>query len=197
MSTINLILTFIAGLLLGLVLGANLYAQFPSEFSSLLAVQPKTSLPGDIAAKTPVAPKKAIDIENAPPIVPDAYFCPTVKVIKANLKTDKNWHDQGLLWSFDHRSFDVQDNIRFGRALLRQSNSELVCYYTWPNPEDKKTRHWLTVSLNLTYNQKATPLGSHWSEQNGFNQLLNKKKDKSYTACNSTLVKTCAFKIGR
>jgi hypothetical protein len=179
MNQLASLLAFVAGALLGIIVGANGLYLAPNAFSSLL-------LP---LSATTQRKQQTVKVSE------ETYFCPSQSVILANIKQLGNWRNQGLEWSFDHRVWQPKTALRFERALFKRDTNALTCYYVWPNPQRKKTKRWLTLSLNLAYNQAIKPIGKQWTRANGLNSLMQDAGSRHYKACNSTLEKSCAFKL--
>lgn len=189
----NLYLGFISGIIFGVVIGVNMSHFFPTQTKLLVVTQTNGSA---VLADSAGIAQETLRTEQAAQLVTNKiYFCPDAATVYAHIKQAGNWRDQGLQWSFDHRIWEPDNRLRFERMLLKKSVNELSCYYVWPDPRNAKTKRWLTLSLQVDYNQVIEREGKHWNRGTGLNKLLKRSADRSYAACNATSVRACAFSI--
>ena len=199
MKHTNLYLGFISGIIIGIVVGVNGHYFLPKYAKFLLVAssteKSQTSLIDENTNHAAIEQERALRQASAQRVANKIYFCPSVDTIYKNIKKSGNWQDQGLTWSFDHRVWEPTKRLRFERVLIKKVSNELSCYYVWPDPSHVKTKRWLTVTLNVDYDQVVKREGLHWNKNTGLNKLLKEKAHRSYISCNATAIRSCAFSV--
>ncbi|MCW8386726.1 hypothetical protein OQJ18_09135 [Fluoribacter dumoffii] len=109
----------------------------------------------------------------------ELYFCPPAQEVVKHQYNPEAFQVGTLFWQMDYQGWKAPEKIGFMQALVNSSNN-LVCYYHWPNPDDKGTYLWMTIHLSPSVNQIVQPYGEYWT------------KKESEVLCNSG-VDACAF----
>nr|WP_255666659.1 MULTISPECIES: hypothetical protein [unclassified Legionella] len=105
------------------------------------------------------------------PITETLHFCPPPQIVREHQYNPEVFQVEKLYWQMDYQGWKAPDKVGFMQALINENNN-LVCYYRWPNPEDKGTYLWMTIHLSPSVNQLVKPYGSYWTIQKEEKQAL-------------------------
>ncbi|PJD93514.1 MAG: hypothetical protein CK423_07080 [Legionella sp.] len=121
--------------LLGMILGCYNHEWIRSSIASLLRLTPKV-----------------------------VHYCPSPSIVKNHQYHSGAFEENHLSWQMMYQLWESSQEISFMQALIKDNDS-LVCYYNWPNPQNKENYLWLTVQLSPEANQAVQPAGLHWSKE--------------------------------
>ncbi len=112
---------------------------------------------------------------------PMRHYCPSPPFANQSspfVEDQLAWHVEAQIWK-------APQEISFMQALIKDNNA-LVCYYRWPNPQEKGTYLWLTVELSLNADQIIKPAGLKWK---------NELNDNTNVSLCTSGIQSCPFSL--
>lgn len=102
----------------------------------------------------------------------DVYACPSPSIAQAHQYDAGQFQAGNAYWQTDFHGWEAPEKIGFMQVLIDKTHN-VICYYRWPNPQDKGSNLWMTIHWVPDGQHIPKPYGPYWVKQ----------KEKNDTNC--------------